>query len=77
MLREELRRRNHGNPDAVTPIVSIMATLVQGNDPPLLWETLVVGGGSDGYVKRHATARDADRFHSRAVLIAFSDFGNV
>ena len=56
---------------------TVVVTRITGvdHDPPLLWETLVVGGGSDGYKKRHATAGDADRFHSYAVLMAFGGFG--
>jgi hypothetical protein len=37
--------------------------------PPLLWETMILGGEHDGYQERHATAIEAARGHVEALRL--------
>jgi hypothetical protein len=41
-----------------------------GKGPPLLWETMILGGGHGGYCERYASRKDALAGHVRAAEIA-------
>jgi hypothetical protein len=43
---------------------------LSGNGPPLLWETMIFGGGDDRACQRYGSRKDALAGHVRAVEMA-------
>jgi hypothetical protein len=55
---------------------TVVSTMFLGVDhnfgfagPPLLWETLIMGGEYDGYMRRYSTRASALKGHAKAVEI--------
>lgn len=45
-----------------------------GSGPPILWETLIVGGERDGDMERYTSYEDAVEGHARYVQLACSNW---